>query len=270
MRCVFRILLTGFIVVASLWGTHASWAVTIHTETQPSVSQFPAGPTVSQVIAGQPFSVYTQIYVPELTSIIGQTVGIQCTLRWSPVDRFEGIWQDPVEMTMAFSGDIGDRDEYRATIALPPGLYDYQTDCIDQLDEVTFNLPRMGHLIVTQTPQDQQALWFGRDLIAWNISDDTITNLELHYQQDQSLSVPIRAGEGIRLEAAGMVTGSDYPNWFELLGYRMWRVPTLSLATLPNRLDTPMVIAAYDKAGDLVNATRVQVQTPSSPTTFSL
>jgi pullulanase-type alpha-1,6-glucosidase len=75
------------------------------------------------------FNVYVQVYEPGVTPGAGQGAGIQCYLHWG---EYGQPWAD---LAMVYHTDIGDNDEYRATIpqatldALGPGAYGFNAYC---------------------------------------------------------------------------------------------------------------------------------------------
>ncbi|WP_333691963.1 pullulanase-type alpha-1,6-glucosidase, partial [Chloroflexus sp.] len=75
------------------------------------------------------FDVYVQVYEAGVTPGVGQGAGIECFLHWG---RYGQPWND---LPMVYNGDIGNNDEYRATIpravieALAPGTYGFTAYC---------------------------------------------------------------------------------------------------------------------------------------------
>lgn len=75
------------------------------------------------------FDVYVQVYEAGVTPGAGQGAGIECFLHWG---RYGETWND---LLMVYNTDIGNNDEYRATIpqaalnALQPGTYGFTAYC---------------------------------------------------------------------------------------------------------------------------------------------
>jgi len=75
------------------------------------------------------FDVFVQVYEAGVTPGPGQGAGIECYLHWG---RYGQSWTD---LPMTYNTDVGNNDEYRATIpkatleALAPGTYGFTTYC---------------------------------------------------------------------------------------------------------------------------------------------
>ncbi len=75
------------------------------------------------------FDVFVQVYETGVTPGPGQGAGIACYLHWG---AYGEPWSD---LVMSYNGDIGDNDEYKATLpqaalnALEPGTYGFTTYC---------------------------------------------------------------------------------------------------------------------------------------------
>ena len=70
-------------------------------------SMFPAGGSYSTMNAGDPFTVYVQVWKAGVTEASGQGAGITCTLYWGKVDSFGGGWSDITDTPMIYNADIG-------------------------------------------------------------------------------------------------------------------------------------------------------------------
>ncbi|MFN3372731.1 MAG: pullulanase-type alpha-1,6-glucosidase, partial [Chloroflexus sp.] len=75
------------------------------------------------------FDVFVQVYEAGVTPGVGQGAGIECFLHWG---RYGQAWND---LPMVYNGDIGNNDEYRATIpkatleSFTPGTYGFTAYC---------------------------------------------------------------------------------------------------------------------------------------------
>ncbi len=75
------------------------------------------------------FDVFVQVYEAGVTPGAGQGAGIQCFLHWG---KYGQTWND---IAMVYNGDIGNNDEYKATIpqatlnGLAPGTYGFTAYC---------------------------------------------------------------------------------------------------------------------------------------------
>jgi pullulanase/glycogen debranching enzyme len=75
------------------------------------------------------FDVYVQVYDTGITDGAGQGTGIACSLHWG---RYGDSWSD---VAMSYNGDIGNNDEYRATLSqavlngLAAGSYGFTAYC---------------------------------------------------------------------------------------------------------------------------------------------
>lgn len=98
---------------------------------------WPAGGSVNAISAGGSFDVYVQAYKPGVTEPAGPGAGITCTLLWAPVGFFGGAWGSTIITPMIYNTDIGNNDEYKATITPPIGLYEFTTYCTDIGDNAT-------------------------------------------------------------------------------------------------------------------------------------
>ncbi|MCS7040051.1 MAG: DUF3372 domain-containing protein, partial [Caldilineales bacterium] len=94
---------------------------------------WPRGGVANQVNQGSftpsGFDVYVQVYEAGVTPGMGQGAGIQCFLHWG---KYGQTWTD---LAMTYNTDIGNNDEYKATIpqatmnGLTPGTYGFTAYC---------------------------------------------------------------------------------------------------------------------------------------------
>lgn len=225
-------------------------------------NMYPSGLSNNIVTNGDSFTVYTQVYKPTVTDLPGRGENISCTLYWGEVDRLDGKWIQVLETPMAYSGDIGNNDEYRITITPDTGLYEFTTRCSSQEPAVVrWQNNGNGHLTVSplpDAPTDRRALWIDKAVIAWNHSG--ASSYELHAAADGNLLVPVRSGTGISLELDRVLNWRSYDKFPSLNGYDAWRLPKAVLADIPDILRSEIAIAAYDANGKLMDATGVQIQ----------
>lgn len=80
------------------------------------------------------FTVYVQVYKGGATPGGGQGAGVSCTLHWGTVPFFGGSWANVVDTAMVYNADIGNNDEYKATITPGVGLYEFTAYCTDLTD----------------------------------------------------------------------------------------------------------------------------------------
>lgn len=219
----------------------------------------------TQVLADkQPITIYTQVHERGVTDAVGQGRGIDCTLVWSEVDLFGGIWKKVNQTPMVYVGDIGNNDEYEATLSLGVGLYEYTTTCLDQASsKPVWQSEENGKLIlspVSTEPTDRRALWVEESIIAWNNLNGSI--YELHYSPDANLIVPINSGTGlgIQLKFDRVLARDSYANFPNLRGYEAWYIPSNFWDQIPDILKGEIAIAAYDRSGKLIDATGIQLQ----------
>ncbi|MBN2547606.1 MAG: glycoside hydrolase family 13 protein [Anaerolineales bacterium] len=100
---------------------------------------WPAGGSTNNLTEPASFNVFVQVYKNGVTEPDGPGAGITCTLRWAPVGFFGGTWGAAVDTPMVYNTDIGNNDEYMATITqvdgLTVGLYEYTALCTDTSDD---------------------------------------------------------------------------------------------------------------------------------------
>ena len=85
--------LAGMLCVLHTWGRTLSYHPHIHC-----------------LVTGGGLDVYVQVYEAGVTPGAGQGAGIACYVHWG---QYGDPWDD---IQMTYNGDIGDNDEYRATI----------------------------------------------------------------------------------------------------------------------------------------------------------
>ncbi len=91
-------------------------------------NMYPTGGSSTAINQGSNsgLTVYVQVYAAGITEAPGQGAGISCALHW-------GRYGDPFsDLAMAFNVQIGNNDEYMATIptaALQPGTYGFTAYC---------------------------------------------------------------------------------------------------------------------------------------------
>jgi glycosidase len=117
-------------------------------------NMFPAGGSSSTIAAGGSFTVYVQAYKNGVTEAPGQGGGIACRLVLASVTSFGGAWGTATETPMVFNTQIGNNDEYKATITPGPGRHEFTANCTDTTDGVTtWQGGGNGRLIVNNTGQ---------------------------------------------------------------------------------------------------------------------
>ena len=117
-------------------------------------NMFPVGGSSSTIAAGGAFSVYVQAYKAGVTEAPGQGGGIACRLVWAPVTAFGGSWGTTIETPMTFNSQIGNNDEYKATILPGPGRYEFIANCTDTTDgRTTWQSGANGRLTVNNIGQ---------------------------------------------------------------------------------------------------------------------
>ena len=74
--------------------------------------------------------VAVEVNAPPSTGTPGQAPGITCGLQYASVQYFGGLWSNPVNLPMLYTGDAGPNDRYGVTIGpLPTGLFQYDAWC---------------------------------------------------------------------------------------------------------------------------------------------
>lgn len=225
-------------------------------------NMFPSGNSNIILPKGESFSVYTQVYKPDVTGLYGQENEIACTLYWGEVKRFGGAWQTVKMTPMSYMGNANDNDEYRAVIAPDTGLYEYTTRCAEEkTSAVRWQSGGNGRLTVSpvpNAPEQRQAMWLDKETIAWNQGKEM--TYELHYAPNGNLMVPVRSGDGINLQLKETLSRDTYPKFPNVGGYQGWRLPAAAKPLVPAIVRSETAIAAYNEDGKLVDATGIQLQ----------
>ncbi|MDH3588073.1 MAG: pullulanase-type alpha-1,6-glucosidase, partial [Gammaproteobacteria bacterium] len=224
----------------------------------------PAGGSSNQITTGSSFTVYIQVWKGGVTDSPGQGANINCELWWSDVGFFGGPWLNETATAMSYDSDIGNNDKYAVTVSPADGLYEYTARCTDTTDSnITWQQDGNGELTVapTGTLSGKRGIWVDEKTIAWNTSHGpTSVSYELHHAFDGGLTVPPTTGSGIPLSFDSLLTGNSYPKYPNIGGYKALKIPFGSLADVPNILQGQMALAVYDNAGDLLEATQLQIQ----------
>jgi pullulanase-type alpha-1,6-glucosidase len=227
-------------------------------------NMFIPGYSDQAIINNQEVNIYTQVHQTGVTEPSGQGANITCTLYWSEVDLPGGVWKQILETPMVYNGDIGNNDEYRATISPSTGLYEYTTSCRDRVSgKQVWQQGGNGQLVlspIATQPTDRRALWINRSIIAWNDIQGSI--YELHYSLDGNLTVPVTSGTGlgIQLRFDHELARDDYPKFPNIGGYEAWYITSNFWDRIPEILQSEIAVAAYDRSGKLIDATGVQIQ----------
>lgn len=225
----------------------------------PWVGMFPGGYSEHSILAGQSFNIYTQVYREGVTEPLGQGADISCSVAWSEVDRFGGPWIAPTDTPMIYTGDIGNNDEYQLSLIPKAGRYEYTAYCTQLSTQKRLWYGRgNGRLTVKAKPTDQRAFWIEQSVIAWNMVAGN--SYELHYNLNGNLMIPPKKGRGIPLTLDQVIFYDSYPKFPNIGGYSAWRIPLRYLSFIPDILKGEMAIAAYDRNGNLLDATGIQIQ----------
>ena len=83
-------------------------------------NMWPAGESVTNLTSGSSFTVYVQVYKDGVTDEVGPGADITCTLHWGAVPYFGGDWINTTDTSMSYNTDVGNNDEYAATIVFDP------------------------------------------------------------------------------------------------------------------------------------------------------
>ena len=222
----------------------------------------PAGNSQVEIADGSELVVHTQFFRPGATEPVGRGNNVSCTVHWSPVERFGGLWAARRQTTMHYDGDIGNNDEYVARLSLGTGLYEFTTSCHDRTTgQRSWQQQGNGYVKVTpfpEGPSDRRAFWLEEAVLAWNNSQGCI--YELHYDRGGDLDVPVKSGSGIPLNLNGPIDGDRYPKFPNADGYDAWHLTQSVLAIVPRMLQGELAIAAYNRSGELVDTTGLQTQ----------
>ena len=217
-------------------------------------SMSPVGGSTNSLEVGSAggFDVYVQVWKSGVTEAPGPGAGIQCFLNWGPSGGPRS------DQAMVFNVQIGNNDEYRATIAtasLPIGSYAFSAYCTDDGGATkTWQGAGDGFLVIT--PPQARALWIDEATIAWDTSHGPGGGVtyRLHYTPDGSLNLPAVPGSSILLSYDSILTASSYPKFPNANGYKALKLSAGDLALLPDILKGEIAIAAYNSGGTLLGA----------------
>jgi hypothetical protein len=81
--------------------------------------------------SGTGYDIYIQVFKQGVTESGGQGGGISCQIYYGSVSSFGGSWSNINTQSMTYNADIGNNDEYRGTLTLTTGLYEYTCRCSD-------------------------------------------------------------------------------------------------------------------------------------------
>ncbi|MBU0494835.1 MAG: hypothetical protein KKA73_27130 [Chloroflexi bacterium] len=97
-------------------------------------NMWPTGGSLSNMQEGNDFDVYIQVWKDGVTNLPGQGANITCTLYWGQVEFFGGSWSDITSTPMTYNVDVGNNDEYTASISPSAGQYEFTCYCTDTTD----------------------------------------------------------------------------------------------------------------------------------------
>jgi len=158
-------------------------------------NMFPGGGSQSEIVTGNSLDVDMQTYKEGVTDRPGQGSNMSCHLIWSEVDN-AGQWKNPMDTPMSYNVDIGNNDEYMATISPPSGQYEFTANCKDMTSETTvWQQDGNGRLTVNA---DRSALWVEEAIIA--LDGYGAATYELHYDLDGNLTIPPQSGGKLNIK----------------------------------------------------------------------
>lgn len=112
-------------------------------------AMFPNGGTTTNLTVGSNLTVYVRVWKSGVTDVGSPGANISCSLLWAPVGYFGGSWGSSTTTPMTFNSDVGNDDEYMATITPAVGLYEFTAYCTDTIDNHTlYQGAGNGRLIV--------------------------------------------------------------------------------------------------------------------------
>jgi len=228
-------------------------------------NMYPAGGSSNTIIASGTFDVYVQVWKDGVTNFPGQGAGISCALHWASVPGFGGTWGTPTDTAMTYNTDVGNNDEYKASISPTAGLYEFTAYCTD--GAASWQGDGNGKLAVNSPsvkPTGARALWLDSTTLAWN--GTTGSSYKLLYDADGAIdttaagattcdfSTPPTGPCYVALTADGTVSGySKNPN----ATGKIKLTNTLSDADAKHLLKGQVVVASYGSSTDV---SRVQIQ----------
>ncbi len=236
-------------------------------------NMFPTGGSSNTIADGATFDVYVQVYKSGTTESAGQGWGISCTLYWSQVSSFGGSWVMAMQTPMTYHTDIGNNDEYKATLAPGAGLYEFTAYCKDTNDNhQLWQGAGNGKLTVTEnssaiSPYQASAMWLDSATLGWRRTQASGMNYRLLYDADglmgkvadtTACSFPSPVSPCyVALTESGTISGyAKNPNAAGMLRL------TNSLSTNQSKelLRGQLIVAAYNSNGTRVDSTAVQIQ----------
>ncbi|MEB3274074.1 MAG: pullulanase-type alpha-1,6-glucosidase [Prochlorothrix sp.] len=259
-------LITMALLTLVFWGWMMASSLAAEVTPVPPIrwvgSLFPAGQSSTTIGINQSLEVFTQVYQPQVTEETGQGEQVECELFWSEVDEFGGIWKRIQSMSMVYSGDIGNNDEYQGSITDYTGLYEFTTRCTDTRTGQTLWQPDgNGRLVISPLvgrTLDRRALWVEQAHIAWNSKG--ASSYELHSSVNGELVIPVTSGLGIPLRFDRTLDRDTYAKFPNVAGYDSWYLSSKYWDQIPKILTGEVAIASYDLYGKLVDATTLQLQ----------
>ncbi len=226
-------------------------------------NMFPAGGSQTNIASGGSLTIYVQAWKAGFTDSPGQGPDINCELWWSEVGSFGGPWLGETATAMTYNTDVGNNDEYQVTISPGDGLYEFTTRCTDETDGViTWQQDGNGQLSVAAAGlSGKRGIWVEEDTIAWStVHGPSNVTYELHHDYDGGLVVPATAGTGKPLTFVRFLNSVSYPKYPNIGGYKALSIGAGDLPLVPDILRGQMAVAVYDNGGNLLEATRLQIQ----------
>lgn len=217
----------------------------------------PGNGSPTTITQGSPYTVYVQVWKNGTTNFPGQGANIQCFLYWGQVSTFGGTWTNIQTTPMVYNVEVGNNDEYKATINPNAGLYEHTAYCVDTTDNhQLWQGDGNGRLTVnpsTVSITGARAIWLNEDTIAWN--GVAGSSYRLFYDPDGAIN--LGTASYLNLTATGTVSGStQFPN---ANGRTALKIAPANFGLIPTILKGDMVVASYNGGGTLVDATRMQL-----------
>jgi hypothetical protein len=127
----------------------------------------PASGTSNTIASGNSFTVTVEAYKAGVTDVIeGDSFEIECHLYWSKVPGFGGPWQEtPFDTLMSWAADVGNNDQFTASVAPLSGLYEFTAYCNDLTDGTTTwaDMPNGNIKLTVSQPTSGSCLGAGAD-----------------------------------------------------------------------------------------------------------